>query len=281
MARTTVRATVLSTGAAGGTGWASFSGLDAPGLDAAALGALAAETARRSADPIELDAGRLHGRARPRGRRRHRAVHRVVRLLGQGGRGGPLVHERQARAARHLADDHAGRRRPARLGRRPHLRLRGAAQDARDAHRRGRRLHARHRLLLGGAHRHSEHGSRPARAQRHGPAAPRRRHRAGRRDPRIADRVGQARRLRHAVPLRQHRGPHARHAHRHDAQRHVPDRERRAHAPGEGPSLHAARARGARHDARRLGAASSWATRAAALVPYLLLERFTFTGRTT
>jgi len=52
-----VRATVLSTGAAGGTGWASFSGRDASELDAAALGTLAADTARRSADPMELDAG--------------------------------------------------------------------------------------------------------------------------------------------------------------------------------------------------------------------------------
>jgi len=57
MARTSVRATVLATGAAGGTGWASFTGLDASGLDAAAMGAFAAETARLSADPIELDAG--------------------------------------------------------------------------------------------------------------------------------------------------------------------------------------------------------------------------------
>ena len=57
MARTTVRATVLSTGAAGGTGWASFSGCDAAGLDAGTLGALAADTACRSADPMELDAG--------------------------------------------------------------------------------------------------------------------------------------------------------------------------------------------------------------------------------
>jgi PmbA protein len=57
MARTSVRATVLSTGAGGGTGWASFSGRDASELDAAALGVLAAGTARRSADPIELEAG--------------------------------------------------------------------------------------------------------------------------------------------------------------------------------------------------------------------------------
>jgi PmbA protein len=57
MAYTTMRATVLSMGAAGGTGWAAFSGREAAGLDAAALGALAAETARRSADPVELDAG--------------------------------------------------------------------------------------------------------------------------------------------------------------------------------------------------------------------------------
>lgn len=57
MARTSVRATVLSTSARGGTGWAAFSGRDADGLVPVALGALAADTARRSADPIELDAG--------------------------------------------------------------------------------------------------------------------------------------------------------------------------------------------------------------------------------
>ncbi len=57
MANTLVRATILSTGAAGGTGWASFSGRDAASFDAAALGAGAADTARRGADPIELDAG--------------------------------------------------------------------------------------------------------------------------------------------------------------------------------------------------------------------------------
>ena len=57
MANTTVRATILATGAAGGTGWASFSARDVAGLDAAALGALAADTARRSADPVALDPG--------------------------------------------------------------------------------------------------------------------------------------------------------------------------------------------------------------------------------
>lgn len=57
MARTSVRATVLSTGSGGGTGWASFCGRHAGAFDAAGLGAFAAETARRSAGPIELDAG--------------------------------------------------------------------------------------------------------------------------------------------------------------------------------------------------------------------------------
>lgn len=57
MGRTSVRATVLSTKAGGGTGWAAFAGRDAGGLDPVALGALAAGTARRSAAPVELDAG--------------------------------------------------------------------------------------------------------------------------------------------------------------------------------------------------------------------------------
>jgi predicted Zn-dependent protease len=57
MPRTSVRATVLSTGAEGGTGWASFTGLDAAALDAAGLGRAAADTARRSASPVDLDPG--------------------------------------------------------------------------------------------------------------------------------------------------------------------------------------------------------------------------------
>ena len=57
MPRTTVRATVLSTSAAGGTGWASFAGRDASALDAVALGERAADTARRSSNAIELPPG--------------------------------------------------------------------------------------------------------------------------------------------------------------------------------------------------------------------------------
>jgi PmbA protein len=57
MPRTSVRATVLATGAAGGTGWGSFTGSDASALDAAALGELAADTARRSANAADLDPG--------------------------------------------------------------------------------------------------------------------------------------------------------------------------------------------------------------------------------
>lgn len=54
---TDVRATVLSMGETGGSGWASFLGADASALDAAALGMQAADIARRSADPVELDPG--------------------------------------------------------------------------------------------------------------------------------------------------------------------------------------------------------------------------------
>jgi predicted Zn-dependent protease len=57
MARTSVRATVLSTGEAGGTGWESFTSRDAASLDSAALGAKAADTARRSAGAVQLDTG--------------------------------------------------------------------------------------------------------------------------------------------------------------------------------------------------------------------------------
>jgi predicted Zn-dependent protease len=57
MANTFMRATVLSAGRSGGTGWASFSGRDAASFDAAALGAGAADTARRGAGAIELEPG--------------------------------------------------------------------------------------------------------------------------------------------------------------------------------------------------------------------------------
>jgi len=57
MPRTSVRATVLSTGAEGGTGWASHAGMGPGGHDASALGAFAADTARRSAHPGDLDPG--------------------------------------------------------------------------------------------------------------------------------------------------------------------------------------------------------------------------------
>lgn len=57
MPRTSVRATVLATGSAGGTGWASYTGVDAAALDAGALGRLAAETAVRSAGAIDVAPG--------------------------------------------------------------------------------------------------------------------------------------------------------------------------------------------------------------------------------
>ncbi|MDO8963819.1 MAG: TldD/PmbA family protein [Coriobacteriia bacterium] len=57
MALTSSRATVLSMGPDGGSGWASFAGRDASELDAIALGARAADTAIRSASAIELEAG--------------------------------------------------------------------------------------------------------------------------------------------------------------------------------------------------------------------------------
>lgn len=57
MPSTASRATVLSMGPDSGSGWASFSGLDASALDAAALGERAAATAVRSAAPSELAPG--------------------------------------------------------------------------------------------------------------------------------------------------------------------------------------------------------------------------------
>ncbi|MBE0475569.1 MAG: TldD/PmbA family protein [Coriobacteriia bacterium] len=55
---TDVRATVLSMGTAGGSGWASFTGSDAAGLAPEALGAQAADLASRSEEPGDLAPGR-------------------------------------------------------------------------------------------------------------------------------------------------------------------------------------------------------------------------------
>ncbi len=57
MPRTSLRTTVLATGPEGGTGWASFTSCDASTLDAHTLGVFAADTARRSADAIDLAPG--------------------------------------------------------------------------------------------------------------------------------------------------------------------------------------------------------------------------------
>ncbi len=57
MALNGVGSTVLSSGADGNTGWASFMGLDAADLDAAALGEDAASLAERTAGAGALDAG--------------------------------------------------------------------------------------------------------------------------------------------------------------------------------------------------------------------------------
>jgi len=53
-----VRATVLSMGEDGGSGWASWLGSDTASFDPAAMGAKAAETAARSTRPAVLDPGR-------------------------------------------------------------------------------------------------------------------------------------------------------------------------------------------------------------------------------
>jgi PmbA protein len=87
MARTYARATVLATGSAGGTGWASFTGCDASRLDAAALGAFAADTARRSADPIDLAPGDYTVVLAPE------AVAEIVQMLGWLGCSAKTVEE--------------------------------------------------------------------------------------------------------------------------------------------------------------------------------------------
>lgn len=57
MATTSARATVLSMGPDSGSGWAAQAGPDASRIDAGALGRRAAETALASASPIDLDPG--------------------------------------------------------------------------------------------------------------------------------------------------------------------------------------------------------------------------------
>jgi PmbA protein len=57
MPGTASRATVLAMGQESGSGWASFAGLDAAALDPASLGELAAGIALRSASPADLDPG--------------------------------------------------------------------------------------------------------------------------------------------------------------------------------------------------------------------------------
>jgi PmbA protein len=87
MPRTGVRATVLATGIGGGTGWASFTGCDVSGLDAAALGKFAADTARRSADPIDLEPGTYSVVLAPE------AVADIVQFIGWTGFGAKAVEE--------------------------------------------------------------------------------------------------------------------------------------------------------------------------------------------
>ena len=57
MDTTMARATVLSTGTAGGTGWASFANMDSSKMAPAALGDIAAMLAERSENPRELEPG--------------------------------------------------------------------------------------------------------------------------------------------------------------------------------------------------------------------------------
>ena len=81
-----------------------------PTIDAAAIGREAAERARTSANPVDVEPGDYPGRAPPvRGRRPARHA-RLPRLLGAGGPGGSLVL--RARQAGRLAAGDDRRRRP-------------------------------------------------------------------------------------------------------------------------------------------------------------------------
>ena len=85
----------------GGSGWASLPrrrrrASSRPRRSARS----AADLARALGQPRRARSRRLHGRARARGGRRHHRLPRLRGLLGQGGRRGPLVHERTSSARR-------------------------------------------------------------------------------------------------------------------------------------------------------------------------------------
>jgi predicted Zn-dependent protease len=96
MAYTTSRATVLSMGPDHGSGWASFSGRDLADLDPAPLGEAAASLALRSAGPVELAPGDYTVVLAPE------AVADIVQFLGWFGCSAKAVEEGRSFMTGHL-----------------------------------------------------------------------------------------------------------------------------------------------------------------------------------
>ncbi len=95
MAVTTLKATVLSSGLDGGSGWASWLGCDAAHFTPAALGDEAATVAERSAGPGALDAGTYAVVLAPE------AVSDLLDFLGYLSFGAQAVHEKSSFIAGH------------------------------------------------------------------------------------------------------------------------------------------------------------------------------------
>ena len=95
---TGAQATVLSMGAATGSGWASFLDADASKLNAAALGAEAADLALRSADPQDLKPGDYQVVLAPE------AVADIMDFLAYVGFSAKAYHEGRSFLSGHLGD---------------------------------------------------------------------------------------------------------------------------------------------------------------------------------
>jgi PmbA protein len=95
---TTARATVLSMGERAGSGWASFSGRDLAALEPASLGETAASLAERSADPIDLAPGDYTVLLAPE------AVADIVQFLGWFGCSAKAVEEGRSFMTGHIGE---------------------------------------------------------------------------------------------------------------------------------------------------------------------------------
>ena len=227
MAVTGVASTVLSTGPTAARAGPRSSGATPRDSTPRRSATRPRDSPRRTAGAADLDPGTYPVVLAPE------AVSDILDFLGYTGFSakaldeGTLVHERAASASSSvhesitIVDD--GR---ARLSDRLGIRLRGRGQAAGRARRRGRRDAPGHRLVLGGEDAAAQHRPRAPGAQPVRPPAAQPRDGARGRDARRADRRGRARGVRHALPLRERRGPRRGHADGDDSRRHVPHRGR-------------------------------------------------------